>query len=290
MTKPVLGFVGLGRMGALMAQRLVDAGYPLVGYDRLGVAARLPAGATGAESVAEVAARAEIALLCLPDGHAARLVCGEIAVASPRRVRTVAELSTIGIEAARECEALLGEAGLAYADAAVSGGVAGARAGTLTMMVGTPEPAFVSLKPVLEVLSARIVRMGDRPGLGQAMKLVNNFLGATALAATSEAVVLGAKLGLDLGPMVEVINASTGRSAASMDKFPRSVVPRTYDFGFAGALMTKDVGLYLETAVKTGTPRSLATAVAELWQQYNRDCPGTDFTYIHKYLEDMAGD
>jgi 3-hydroxyisobutyrate dehydrogenase-like beta-hydroxyacid dehydrogenase len=118
------------------------------------------------------------------------------------------------------------------------------------------------------------------------MKLLNNYTSAAALAATCEATVFGARMGLDLETMVAVLNVSSGRSAASEDKFPRSVIPGSYDFGFAGALMTKDVTLYLENATTAETPHALADAVTALWQRFNAAHPEADFTYIHKYFED----
>jgi 3-hydroxyisobutyrate dehydrogenase-like beta-hydroxyacid dehydrogenase len=201
-------------------------------------------------------------------------------------VQTVVDLSTIGIRAARDCATVLASAGAAYVDAPVSGGVAGATNGTLAMMVGAPEPIFEELRPLLGVFARKCFRVGDEPGQGQAMKLLNNYASAAALAATSEAVVFGARMGLDLATMVEVLNVSSGRSAASEDKFPRSIVPGSYDFGFAGALMTKDVTLYDENAVAAGTPHELADAVAAVWQRFNAAHPTADFTYIHKYFED----
>jgi len=119
------------------------------------------------------------------------------------------------------------------------------------------------------------------------MKLLNNFLSATSFAATSEAVIFGAKMGLDLAQIIEVVNVSSGRSTASADKFPRSVIPRSYDFGFAGALMTKDVLLYLANARAAGTPREIGTVLARLWQRFSESCPGRDFTYFYQYLEDQ---
>ena len=203
-----------------------------------------------------------------------------------RRVLTVVDLSTIGISAARECADLLGVVGVSYVDAPVSGGVSGATSGSLAMMVGTSAELFAELEPALAVLANHRFRIGDSPGQGQAMKLLNNYVSAAALAATCEATVFGERLGLDLSEMVEVLNVSSGRSAASQDKFPRSVIPRSYDFGFAGALMTKDVSLYLENATGAGVPHELAATVAGLWQRFNAVHPTADFTYLHKYLED----
>lgn len=281
-----LGFAGLGRMGRPMAARLVAAGCEVLGYDIAGTLERLPEGVGAAESIADLAARADIIFLSVPDGPVSRSICAEIAALDERRVRAVVDLSTIGISAARECAALLEQAGVAYVDAPVSGGVAGATNGTLAMMVGAPEPLFEELRPLLGIFARNCFRVGDEPGQGQAMKLLNNYASAAALAATSEAVVFGARLGLDLATMVAVLNVSSGRSAASEDKFPRSIVPRSYDFGFAGALMTKDVTLYYENATAAGAPHELAAAVAAVWQRFNASHPAADFTYIHKHFED----
>lgn len=281
-----LGFAGLGRMGGPLSRRLVEAGHTVTGFDAAGTAERIPAGATAAGSIAGLARTTDTIFLSVPDGAVSRAICEQIVVENARRVRTVVDLSTIGIAAARACAELLATAGVVYVDAPVSGGVAGAESGSLSMMVGAPAAIFEELDPLLAVLAKNRFRIGDEPGQGQAMKLLNNYVSAAALAATCEATVFGARLGLDLAQMVAVLNASSGRSAASQDKFPRSVVPRSYDFGFAGALMTKDVSLYLENAENTGAPHDLATSVAALWQRFNAAHPVADFTYMHKYLED----
>ncbi|HEX5166287.1 MAG TPA: NAD(P)-dependent oxidoreductase [Thermomicrobiales bacterium] len=284
MNGSTLGVIGLGRMGSPIAGRLVVAGYRVLGFDRAGTNERLPDGAMAAASVAAMAGEAETILLSVPDGAASLAVSREIAATADRRVRTVVDLSTIGIAAARECADLLAGAGVAYVDAPVSGGVAGARGGTLAMMVGAAESLVTELDPILAVVAAKRFRVGDAPGQGQAMKLLNNYASAAALAATCEATVFGARLGLDLAAMVDVINASSGRSAASEDKFPRSIVPGSYDFGFAGALMTKDVSLYLDNAAASGVPHELADAVAAIWRRFNAADPDADFTALHRYL------
>ena len=283
--QPVLGFVGLGNMGRPMSTRLVQAGYRLVGFDAAGTEQRLPEGARPADSVAALAASVDTLLLSLPDGRASQAVCAEIARAAGRRARTVVDLSTIGIAAARECAALLAQAGVEYVDAPVSGGVAGAREGSLAVMVGARAELFEQVKPLLEVIGKNRFRLGDEPGQGQAMKLLNNYVAATALAATSEAVVFGARVGLDLAQMLDVLNVSSGRTTASAHMLPRHVLPRTYDFGFAAALMTKDVSLYLQSATEAGVSRELAEAVVAVWQGFNAAEPGADFTAIHRYVE-----
>ncbi len=282
----VIGFAGLGRMGGLMAGRLVAAGYRLVGYDPAGTLERIPPGADDAESIEDLAAQADLMLLSVPDGAASRDIARRVAGSRGRRCTTVVDCSTIGIAAARECAALLAGVGVGYVDAPVSGGVGGARAGTLSMMIGAPTGLVESLDPLLANIAARRFRLGDEAGQGQAMKLLNNYASAAALAATCEAAVFGARLGLDLPTIVDVLNASSGRSAASEEKFPRSIINRAYDFGFAGALMTKDVGLYLESARDAEAPHDLAAAVAAVWQRFNAARPDDDFTAIHRYFED----
>jgi 3-hydroxyisobutyrate dehydrogenase len=285
-TPETLGFVGLGHMGGPMSARLVAAGHRLVGFDSAGTRERLPEGALPAASAAEVAAAADVVFLSLPDGDASRAVCGQLRDAPARRVQVVVDLSTIGIPAARACAALLDAAGLSYVDAPVSGGVAGARAGSLAAMVGASQALYDRVQPLLAVLAKNCFRVGEAPGQGQAMKLLNNYLSASALAATCEAALFGVQQGLDLAQIVDVINVSSGRSTASSDKFPRSILPRSYDFGFAGAHMTKDVRLYLEAVEGVETPRALAAAVVGLWQRFHEAHPDADFTYVYQYLED----
>jgi 3-hydroxyisobutyrate dehydrogenase len=285
-TADELGFIGLGNMGGPMAGRLVEAGYRLVGYDVAGTEERLPRGARAAPSTEDVARSADVLFLSLPSRAISRSVCAEVAAAPGRRTHTVIDLSTIGIQAACDCAAQLREAAITYVDAPVSGGVAGARSGSLAMMVGAPRDVFEALDPLLQPIARHRFHMGEAPGQGQAMKLLNNLVSATSLAITSEAVVFGARAGLDLAQVVDVLNVSSGRTTASTDKFPRSVLPRTYDFGFTGAMMAKDVTLYLESAEATAVPRCLAACVAALWQRFNAAHPQADFTYIHRYFEE----
>jgi len=289
MSGSTLGFIGLGRMGGPMSGRLSAAGYRLVGFDAAGTIERLPPGATPAGSAAEVAREADVVCLSLPDSAAARAVCADIAGALDRRVTTVVDFSTIGIQAARDCADILRVADIDYVDAPVSGGVAGARQGTLAVMVGVRASVFAEIDPLLAVVAANRFRVGDEPGQGQAMKLLNNFLGATDLAATSEAVLFGARMGLDLRQMIDVVNVSSGKNGATLDKFPRSVIPGTYDYGFAAALMTKDVTLYRESVAAAGTPDDVGELVTSIWQRFNAACPGKDFTYLYEYLKGESG-
>jgi 3-hydroxyisobutyrate dehydrogenase len=285
-TTQTIGFAGLGRMGQPMAGRLAHAGFNVRGYDVAGTENRLEAGVVGVESIEDLAAASDVIFLSVPSGAESEEICRRIAETPNRATTAVVDLSTIGIAAARRCSELLAPCDIAYVDAPVSGGVAGAVNGSLAMMVSAPQDQFDRLKPALDVLASKCFRVGDDPGQGQAMKLVNNYASAAALAATCEAAVFGEQAGLDLATIIEVVTASSGRSAAIEDKFPKSILPGTYDFGFAGALMTKDVNLYLECAEDAGVPHDLASATAAVWRQFLEANPNADFTYIHKHFKD----
>ena len=155
-------------------------------------------------------------------------------------------------------------------DSPVSGGVGGAEKGTLAVMVSGPRADFEAVKDALGVIG-KVFFIGEKPGSGQTMKLANNFLSATAMVATSEAVVMGVKSGLDPAVMIDVINAGSGMNTASRDKFPRAVLPRSFDFGFATGLMVKDVRLALEEMKQLGLSMEVAEAVGRLWEVVIRD-------------------
>jgi len=142
--------------------------------------------------------------------------------------------------------------------------------------------------PLVPIELIEIV-VGERPGLGQTMKLCNNLLSATALAISSEAMVLGVKAGLDPKMMLDVINTGSGRNSATQDKFPRSVLPRTFDFGFGTGLMYKDVRLCMEEAERLGVQMWVGPAVRQMWLQACMELgPESDFTAIVKCVERLA--
>src|SRR5205085_996736 len=136
----------------------------------------------------------------------------------------------------------------------------------LSLMVGGPEREYQAVRPLLERLG-RPFYMGETPGAGQTMKLVNNLLGAVAIAVTAEGMALGAKAGLDPAKMIEVLNQSTGRNAATQDKWPRSVLPRSFDFGFATGLSLKDTRLGLEEAQALGVPLPMGDVLVRLLER-----------------------
>jgi 3-hydroxyisobutyrate dehydrogenase-like beta-hydroxyacid dehydrogenase len=289
----LLGFVGVGRMGGPMANRLLDAGYRLCVYDVSDEATR-PLVARGAElaaSPAEVASIADTVFMSLPTPDVVREVAlgGNGGLINGSKVRTVIDLSTTGPGVATEVAGKLAERNIAWVDSPVSGGVTGAKAGTLAVMVSCPKPAYQKLEPVLKVFG-KLFHAGEKPGLAQTAKLANNLLAATAMVATSEVMAMGVKAGLDAKVLIDIINASSGRNSASQDKFPRAILPRTFDFGFATGLSYKDVRLCVEEAEAMGVPMVVGGAVREMLAVTRaRFGAGSDFTYIAKVLEEWAG-
>jgi 3-hydroxyisobutyrate dehydrogenase-like beta-hydroxyacid dehydrogenase len=263
-----IGFIGLGNMGAPMARRLVEAGHRLTVYDTrqetIGdLAAR---GAVAARSPAEVADAAETVMASLPTPDIVLAVAtGARGVIEGKRVRRFVDLSTTGSAMAQRIFALLQARNIVQIDSPVSGGVRGAEKGTLAVMASGPRADVEVVKPALAVIG-KVFFIGEQPGAGQTMKLVNNVLSATAVAATAEALVTGAKAGLDARIMLDVINAGSGRNTATEDKYPRCVLPGTFDVGFTAGLMNKDVKLFLSESAALGVPTQVIEAVARLLQ------------------------
>lgn len=282
------GFVGLGNMGSVLAANLAERGHDLVVFDVAGPD-RAPSGARVAGSLAELARGSEVVVLSLPDGAASAEVVGTVADAEDRRATTVIDASTIGPDAARDNERRLDGESIGYVDAPVSGGPAGARARTLSVMFSGTDDACRVAEPVLADLSENRHRVGERAGLAQAMKLANNFLSATALAATSEAVAFGRAAGLDISTMLEVLNVSSGRNSATEDKFPNHVVTGTYGSGFAAGLMGKDIGLYLDALDAAGGSGDLARTVVDIWHRFAAAEPDADFTRIFPFVAGGTG-
>jgi len=222
----------------------------------------------------------------LPDGAASEAVARGIVAADDRVTTHLIDTSTVGPRAALAVAELLADAGIEYVDAPVSGGVAGARQRTLAVMYAASDDACAAVEPVLAGLSDRRHRVGDRPGPAQAMKLANNFLSATALAATSEAVAFGLAAGLELATMLEVLNASSGHNTATDDRFPNHVLTGRYASGFSNSLMAKDVGLYLGEVTGAGGPATIGETVADLWARFAVAEPGADFTRIYPWVCD----
>jgi 3-hydroxyisobutyrate dehydrogenase-like beta-hydroxyacid dehydrogenase len=292
MAEGPIGFVGVGRMGGRMARRLTEAGHRLVVHDRSAdaVAAMQSLGAEAADSPAAVASAAEIVLASLPTPPVVESVAlGPAGIIEGTRVKIFADTSTTGAACARRIADGLAARGIVAADAPVSGGLAGAAAGTLALMLACPEDVFSRLKPIMGVLGKPFF-IGSRPGQGQTMKLLNNLLSATALAVSAEALVLGVKAGLDARQIIDVINAGTGKNSATETKIPKAVLPRTFDMGFPVSLLDKDVRLCLEEATALGVPMVVGTAVRQLLAITSAsEGPEADMTEVVRTLERWAG-
>jgi 2-hydroxy-3-oxopropionate reductase len=272
-----------------MAGRLLQAGHRLSVYDTAppAVAALAEAGAEMCESVGAVADAAELVLVSLPSPEVVSEVARQLAGGSALSVYV--DLSTTGPQVAEEVAEVLGAAGVGVVDAPVSGGTAGANSGGLTIMVaGAPQHVTIA-RPVLELLGSRIFVVGDRPGQGQAVKVINNLMSACSIAITAEAASLGVKAGLDPATLLEVVAASSGSNTAAAQKFPAYVLTRTFHQGFRLDLMAKDVRLCLSEARRLGVPMLLGGAVEQLWSLGDASFPDdADFIEIVKMFEDWS--
>jgi 3-hydroxyisobutyrate dehydrogenase-like beta-hydroxyacid dehydrogenase len=275
-----------------MARRLIEAGHKLVVYDTRNdaVAPLVALGAQVASSPADVADRVETVMASLPSLQISEKVAtGEGGVIHGKRVKRFIDLSTTGSQVAAKIAAALAKKSIVQIDSPVSGGVGGANKGTLAVMVSGPRAEVDLIKDVLAVFG-KVFVIGEKPGMAQTMKLANNFLSATAMAATSEAVAMGVKAGLDPAVMIDVINAGSGRTTASDGKFPQAILPRTFNYGFATALMLKDVRLCFDEAKALNVPSAVMNAVLDQWETTNTEYGGdSDFTAIVKMIEKRAG-
>jgi len=287
-----IGFIGVGRMGTPMVKHLLRAGYSVLAWDndaRARGRART-AGAQVARSLAEIAASCAVVMVCLPTPQVVREVAlGEAGLASGQAVKLYVDLSTCGADTARDVAAALQKRGIAAVDAPVTGGVARASDGTLAVIVSGVPGAVRSVRKILDCFGEVHV-VGDAPGQAQTLKVINNLLGAVALVASSEAFVMGVKAGLDPDAMLAVINSGSGRNSATLDKFPKSVLTRRFDFGFPISLYCKDIHLALAEAERLGINQWMGSAAAQFYD-YARYRGGgkEDFTAIIKYFEEMAG-
>jgi 3-hydroxyisobutyrate dehydrogenase-like beta-hydroxyacid dehydrogenase len=287
-----VGFIGLGNMGFPMARRLIQENHNVIAFDTRGAALEriVALGARAASSPKEVADRAETVMASLPSPAASMEVAtGAAGVIDGSRVKRYVDLSTVGSQTAVRIHDRLAERNIVALDSPVSGGVGGAEKGSLAIMVSGPRNEFDLIRAALEALG-RPFYIGDKPGSAQTMKLANNMLAANVLVATAEVVVMGVKAGLDPGVIIDVLNAGSGATSASRDKFPRAILPRTFDYGFATALMVKDVRLYLDEAEALGVPIEVAETIGRLWEAAARDQgPDSDFTTVIKPFEQAAG-
>lgn len=283
-----LGFIGVGVMGRPMARRLLEQGHSLVIYDKdQGALDELGAlGARVAGSVREVADTAEVIFTSLPSPAIFKAVAlGADGIVEGRAVRILVDLSTVGSRAEQEVAAGLAAKGIETVDAPVSGGAAGAQKGTLALMIAGKPEVVERVRGLFDVFG-KVFIVGEQPGQGQLLKLLNNMLSTTAFAITSEAFVAGVKGGLDPEVMMAVINAGSGKNGATLDKFPKHVLPGTFDFGFPVSSVCKDVGLAVEECQALGVPMWLGNAARQLWNvAAQQDGGDRDLTELVRTVE-----
>ena len=278
-----IAFIGLGRMGAPMALRLVGAGHRVRGHDL--VAPELE-GVLAATSAADAASGADAVVLMLPTSADVHWVAVENGVLEAMDARTtLIDMSSSEPMATRELAEAARARGIDLVDAPVSGGVARATDGTLTIMAGGREAALERVRPLLEAMGSRVLHVGP-VGAGHALKALNNLLSGTHLLATAEAVAIGRRFGLDPKMMVEVINTSSGASVSTAVKFPSYILNETFNSGFGLGLMVKDVGIAVQLGEELGIPAALAEQTLELWREAAAALPAdADHTEIARWVD-----
>jgi len=288
-----IGFVGLGQMGSRMAQRLVAAGYDVVAFDvdAAAIARLVEAGASAAKSPQALAEVCEIVLCSLPRPEVVEeVILGANGLADGRAIKLVVDLSTTGSVKLAHVAAVLASKGIALVDAPVSGGVGAAEGGTLTFMIAGEPAARAEAEPILQRLGSHLFVIGDTPGLGQKMKLINNMLCAANAVAAFEALVIGVKGGLEAETMLKVINVSSGRSFITTDKAPQCVLPRTFPPRFATELLLKDLRLGVEEARADAAPLWMMEAALEFVSTaIVEGDPTADYASLIRYFERRAG-
>lgn len=288
-----LGFVGTGNIGAPMCRRLLERGYDVSVYDVdphaleqfQGTSARL------APSLAELARSSEVVILSLPNSTIVeQVVFGEGGLGEElSEGKVLIDTSSSKPFSTRRIAAYLAERGVHMLDAPVSGGALRAEEGTLAVMIGGEREVFDRCLEILRSFGEQVFYVGDH-GNGHLAKALNNLLSATTLASAAEVVLLGARAGLEPEKLIEVVNASSGRSASTEVKFPRFILNRSFDDGFGVGLMNKDVKIALETAEEFGFPMVIGSTVVQLWQMAVAQGFGPEsHTAIYAFLERLVG-
>jgi 3-hydroxyisobutyrate dehydrogenase len=285
-----IGFVGLGNMGEVMVRRLAVAGHPVCGYDVADQArVRLAgtAGVTIAGTPADVADGSDVVILMLPDSNVVeRVLLHDGLLERVQPPTLIVDMSSSEPARTRALAELAAQRGLTLVDAPVSGGVVGAKAGSLTIMTGGSAAVLETLRPVLSVLGSKIVHAGSVPGAGHAIKALNNLMSAAHLLVSSEAMLAGQAFGLDPAVMLDIVNGSSGRSGSTETKWPRYILPASFDSGFSIAFMVKDMKIALQLAEDAGTPAPLSRAAVAAWTTAADEMPASaDHTEIARWLQ-----
>ena len=279
------GFIGLGEMGKPIATNLLKSSKKLTVYDIDDLENKAPKGSFIAKSLDQLVSVSEIIFISVPDGKASSNVINNILNSNEKLVRHIINLSTIGLQETKPLIEALNKVNISYIDAPVSGGKSGAINGTITIMWSGSQKLLDEIRDDLDYFSKSIFFVGKEPGQGQIMKLINNYLSAVAMSSTSEAILLGLKNNLDMETMLNVLNVSTGKNSATLDKFPNRILTESYDAAFRMSLMNKDLELYLSEAISNGMPIKIAKVVKNYFQEGEKSLPLGDFTEIYKVIK-----
>jgi len=290
---PTLGYLGLGNMGQPMATRLVDAGHTVVVRDINEAAVKpfMERQVKVAASGKDLADNAEIIVCSLPSNKIIReAVLGADGLIEGAKMRVFVNACTTGSPFAEEMNQALAARGIAYFDAPISGGPSGARDGTLSVMTSGPREIHDEIEPYLRAYGTTLVYCGEKPGLAQVLKLANNMLFATNILVTSEVMAMGVKAGLDPETMITAISAGSGRNSTIDMIMPRSVIPRTFDFGATIEIIMKDVHLALEEGEAQGVPQLVSQQTRQLIQlAVHRGWAQKDLSELAKLVEEWSG-
>jgi 2-hydroxy-3-oxopropionate reductase len=287
------GYLGVGNMGQPMAEKLLDGGHHLLIHD-INPAAMQPLlqrQARQATSPKQLAEQCEIVFVSLPTLEAFRaVVFGDNGLLQGRAMKILVNTCTVGVKFLREVETAMAGNGVTIVDCPISGGPPGARAGTLSVMVSGDPAAIEKVRPMISLWGRTLTVAGDKPGAAQVLKLTNNILVAVALAATSEAFVMGAKGGLDPEVMVAAINAGTGHNAATEGVFPREVLNRRFSYGAAMHILMKDIDLAIAQGEELGVPMWVCQTVKLVFRHaIIAGSADDDLSSIVRYVERGAG-
>jgi len=292
--EPTLGFIGVGNIGAPMCHHLLDRGYDVSIYDVNPEALEQfrGTGAKPASSLTELARSADVVILSLPNSAIVeQVVFDEGGLAEGLSDgKVLIDTSSSKPSSTRRIAEHLSEKGVHMLDAPVSGGVLRAKEGTLAVMVGGEKEVFNRCSEILRSFGEQAFYVGDH-GTGHLAKALNNLLSATTLASAAEVVLLGARAGLDPEKLIEVVNASSGRSNSTEVKFPSYILNRAFDDGFGIGLMNKDVKIALDTAGEFGFPTLIGSTVGQVWQTAVAQGFGSEsHTAIYTFLERLTGE
>ena len=276
-----------------MAHKLLDAGHGLTIYDISETAMQplLERQARRVASPQDLADRCEIVFVSLPTLAAFRdAALGPKGLVHGGAIKVLVNTCTVGVPFVREIEQAMAAQGVTVVDCPISGGPAGARAGTLSVMVAGDPATVERIRPLISLWGSTLTVAGDKPGAAQVLKLTNNILFAVSLAATSEAFVMGAKGGLDPEIMVKAINAGSGRNGATQTVMPTVVLDRSFDYGAALHILMKDVDLAIAQGEELGVPMWVCQAARLVYKHaIFEGAADNDISTLVRHVERGAG-